>query len=97
MSDLVDRHEAEESSITIKPFVDPEKKIYACKIFKFKHLSESDLLRALNEIKINDMLHSLYAPKHYQTIKTSYRIYMIQEQTNDVDLQTLLRVRGTLR
>ena len=81
----------------MKPFVDPEKKIYACKIFELRHLCESDLQRALNEIKINDMLRSKYCPKQFCTIKTNHKIYMVQEHTDDVDLQTLLRVRGTLR
>ena len=49
------------------------------------------------EVKINSMLRSDFCIRHYQTIKTSNKIYMIQEYANCFDLECLLEQRGTLR
>ena len=49
------------------------------------------------EVKINSMLRSDFCIRHYQTIKTSNKIYMIQEYANCFDLDCLLEQRSTLR
>lgn len=43
------------------------------------------------------MVNSTYCIKHYQTIKTSDKIYMMQEYANCFDLATLLEQRGPLK
>ena len=43
------------------------------------------------------MVSSKYCIKHFQTIKTSDKIYMIQEYANCFDLATLLEQRVSLR
>ena len=55
------------------------------------------MLRVFKEVKINDLLHSDYCVKHYQTIKTQKKILMIQEFCNCLNLEDLLKERGTLR
>ena len=43
------------------------------------------------------LVQSEYTIIHYMTIKTSTKIYMIQEYANCFDLATLIAVRGALR
>ena len=56
---------AEGSTVVVKSSVDPQKKIYACKIIDFNQLSGRDLQGAFNEIRISSMLRSDYCVKHY--------------------------------
>ena len=53
--------------------------------------------QVFKEVKIHSMIQSDYCIKHFQTIKTSTKIYMIQEYANSFDLAVLLEQRGTLR
>jgi len=49
------------------------------------------------EVKIHSLVRSKYSIRHYQTIKTSTKIYMMQEYANCCDLEHLLKAKGTLR
>ena len=46
---------------------------------------------------MHSMVNSTYCIKHYQTIKTSEKIYMMQEYANCFDLATLIEQRGPLK
>ena len=48
------------------------------------------------EVKIHSMVRSDYSIMHYQTIKTSSKIYMIQEYANCFDLACLIEQKGSL-
>ena len=65
------------SAPVVRSTVDASKTIYACKIFDAERFTEEDMQHVLKEVKIHSLLHSDYAIKHYQTIKTSQKIYMI--------------------
>ena len=43
------------------------------------------------------MLRSEHCVRHYKTIKTATKLYLILELANAFDLETLLRERGTLK
>ena len=79
------------------PYADHSKQMYACKVFDIDCYSKSELLMAFKEIKISNMLKSEICIQHYQTVKTSNKIYMIQEYTNCLTLECLLEQRGTLK
>ena len=79
---------------TIRPTVDPEKTIYAAKIFDVENFSEESLQIIFKEVKINSLVNSNYCVRHIQTIKTSKKIYMIQEYANCFDLACLMEQRG---
>ena len=74
----------------VRSTVDPKKKIYACKIFDTSGFEENDLQQVFREVKIHSMINSSHCIKHHQTIKTSDKIYMIQEYANCFDLGTLV-------
>ena len=61
----------------VRSTVDAEKKIYACKIFDTESFSEEDMQMVFKEVKIHSLIRSEYAIRHFQTIKTSQKIYMI--------------------
>ena len=82
---------------TVKPHVDVSKPVYACKIFETESFNEEDLQIVFKEVKINSMVRSDYCIRHHQTIKTSNKIYMIQEYANCFDLACLLEQRGQLK
>ena len=60
-----------------KPCVDHSKTIYACKIYNTDSFSKEDLEMVYKEVRINSMVRSKHCVRHYQTIKTSNKIYMI--------------------
>ena len=97
VADLIDGSYSDQDRIVVRPSVDPEKTIYACKIFDIERCSKDDLLRIFKEIKINTMLDSQFCLKYYQTIKTQIKIYMIQEYANCFRVDSLLKVRGSIR
>ena len=96
-ADLTSEKKADGSTQTVKPYVDQTKKIFACKIYDTENFAKEDLEMVFKEVKINSMLRSEYCIRHYQTIKTSNKIYMIQEYANCFDLDCLLEQRGTLK
>ena len=59
VADLLDENYPEHEKLVVRPYVDPEKKIYACKIYETDRCSEDDFYRAFKEIKINNMLESI--------------------------------------
>ena len=63
VTDLIDENNTENDKLVVRPNVDPEKKIYACKIYETDRCSKDDLLRISKEIKINSMLDSNYCSK----------------------------------
>ena len=77
--------------------VDPEKPIYAAKIFDVENFDEKSLQTIFKEVKINSMVSSEYCVRHYQTIKTSKKIYMIQEYANCFDVACLMEQRGQIK
>ena len=79
------------------PFVDHSKTIFACKIYETENYSAEDLKSAYKEVQINSMVQSDYCIRHFKTIKTSNKMYMIQEYANCFDLQCLLDQRGALK
>ena len=50
----------------------------------------------LKEVSIHSMVQSDYSIKHYQAIKTSNKVYLIQEYANCYDLAVLMEQRGSL-
>ena len=50
----------------------------------------------IQEAKIVSLVKSEHTVQQYQTIKTSTKIYMLQEYANCFDLATLIAVRGSL-
>ena len=70
----------------VRSTVDTSKVIYACKIFDTASFSAEDMQAVFKEVKIHSMVRSEYSIRHYQTIKTSSKIYMIQEYANCFDL-----------
>ena len=44
----------------------------------------------MTEVKINSQLKSDYCIRHYQTYKTTTKIYMILEYANSFNLETLI-------
>ena len=81
----------------MRPTVDTSKTIFACKIYNTEKFNKEDLDLVVKEVKINGMLKSDNCIRHYQTIRTTNRIYMIQEYANCFDLECLLEQRGTLK
>ena len=51
----------------------------------------------MTEAKINSMIRSEHCVRHYKTIKTATKLYIILELANAFDLETLLHERGTLK
>ena len=76
---------------------DPTKKIYACKMFDSRGFSEEEMQRVIKEAKMVSLVQSEYTIIHHQTIKTSTKIYMMQEYANCFDLATLIAIRGCIR
>lgn len=74
----------------VRSTVDLEKKIYACKIFDTETFNEEDMQLVFKEVKIHSLVRSNFSVRHYQTIKTSNKIYMFQEYANCFDLAVLL-------
>ena len=97
VADLIDESNTKHERLVVSPHIDPEKKIYACKIYETDRCSKDDLLRICKEININKMLESNYCLKHYQTTKTQNKIYIVHEYANCFQLDSLLKERGTLR
>ena len=71
--------------------------IYACKVFDIGKFTDVEMQQVFKEVKIHSMVRSEYAIRHFQTIKTSTKIYMIQEYANCFDLENLLSEKGALR
>ena len=80
----------------VRSTVDHTKRIYACKCFDITNFTEEDMKLVFKEVKIHSLVRSDYTIRHYQTIKTSTKIYMIQEYANATDLEHLLEARGSL-
>ena len=70
--------------------------MYACKIFDTENFNENDMQIVFKEVKIHGMIRSDFCVRHIQTIKTSNKIYMIQEYANCFDLACLMEQRGYL-
>ena len=51
---------------------------------------DAELKQVLTEVKINSLLKSDYCIRHYQTYKTTTKVYMILEYANSFDLETLI-------
>lgn len=80
----------------IRSTIDQTKPVYACKIFETEKFNEEDMQHVFKEINIHSMVQSDNAIKHYQAIKTSNKVYLIQEYANSFDLACLMEVRGGL-
>ena len=61
----------------VRSTVDHTKRIYACKCFDITNFTEEDMKLVFKEVKIHSLVRSDYTIRHYQTIKTSTKIYMI--------------------
>ena len=97
-SDLLpDNGSAKKGQQIVRSTVDTDKTIYACKVIDSENFQEAEMQQVFKEVKIHSMIQSDYCIKHFQTIKTSTKIYMIQEYANSFDLAVLLEQRGTLR
>lgn len=86
-----------EGKTKVRSTVDPDKPIYAAKIFDVENFDEKSLQTIFKEVKINSMVSSDYCVRHYQTIKTTKKIYMIQEYANCYDLGCLMEQRGQIK
>lgn len=61
----------------VRSTVDPEKKIYACKIIEIADISPEDLACIHKEVRIHGMVRSPHSIRLHQTIKTGSNIYMM--------------------
>lgn len=71
-------------------------KTYACKIIEIVQISQEDMDCIEKEVRLHNLVQSLYSVRLYQTIKTSSNIYMMMEYCNGSDLAVLLSVRKQL-
>lgn len=78
-TDLLDKDDGTSSSgqAVVRSTVDATKPIYACKVIDTEAFSEPEMQAVFKEVKIHSLVQSNYCVKHFQTIKTSSKIYMI--------------------
>lgn len=68
-------------------------KTFACKIMDVANISQDDMDAIQKEVSIHNMIKSEQCVRLHHSIKTSSKIYMMQDYCNGYDLGVLLRLR----